>query len=99
MRQIAVRNRVALTGFGADPALSCLLSVHFLHLLKKKQFGRALAGAMQYLRVQLGLQDGDIKRLTPLLSDIQNLAASASGQAHTGHHHSAAAGKSSPAPQ
>jgi asparagine synthase (glutamine-hydrolysing) len=52
MRQIAVRNRVALTGFGADPALSCLLSVHFLHLLKKKQFGRALAGAMQYLRAE-----------------------------------------------
>jgi len=53
---------------------------------------------LQWARVQLGLQDGDIKRLTPLLSDIQNLAASASGQAHTGHHHSAAAGKSSPAP-
>ena len=39
MRQIAVRNRVALTGFGADPALSCLLSVHFLDLLKKRQLG------------------------------------------------------------
>ena len=29
LRQIAVRHRLALTGFGADPALSCLLSVHF----------------------------------------------------------------------
>ena len=52
LRQIAVRNRVALTGFGADPALSCLLSVHFLHLLKKRQFGRGLAGAMQYLMAE-----------------------------------------------
>jgi asparagine synthase (glutamine-hydrolysing) len=49
LRRIAVRSHVALTGFGADPALSCLLSVHFLDLLKKRQFIRALAGAMQYL--------------------------------------------------
>ena len=49
MRQIAVRHRIALTGFGADPALSCLLSVHFLHLFKKRQFGHALLGAMRYL--------------------------------------------------
>jgi asparagine synthase (glutamine-hydrolysing) len=49
MRQIAVRNRVALTGFGGDPALSCLLSVHFLHLLKERQFGRALSESMRYL--------------------------------------------------
>jgi len=52
LRQIAVRSRVALTGFGADPALSCLLSVHFLHLLKKRQFAPALAGAMQYLMAE-----------------------------------------------
>jgi asparagine synthase (glutamine-hydrolysing) len=52
LRQIAVRSRVALTGFGADPALSCLLSVHFSHLLKERQFGRALAGAMQYLMAE-----------------------------------------------
>ena len=45
LRRIAVRNRVALTGYGADPALSCLLSVHFLDLLKKRQFGRALVEA------------------------------------------------------
>jgi asparagine synthase (glutamine-hydrolysing) len=49
LRQIAARSRVVLTGFGADPALSCLLSVHFLDLLKKGQFGRALVGAMRYL--------------------------------------------------
>jgi asparagine synthase (glutamine-hydrolysing) len=52
MRQVAVRNRVALTGFGGDPALSCLLSVHFLRRLKKKQFGRALAEAMRYLAAE-----------------------------------------------
>jgi asparagine synthase (glutamine-hydrolysing) len=52
MRQIAIRNRVALTGFGADPALSCLISVHFSQLLKKKQFGRGLAEAMRYLAVE-----------------------------------------------
>src|SRR5207249_7549615 len=33
MRQVAVCSRVALTGFGGDPALSCSLSVHFLQLL------------------------------------------------------------------
>ena len=52
MRQIAVRHRMALTGFGADPALSCLLSVHFFHLLKKRQIGHALLGAMRYLAVE-----------------------------------------------
>jgi asparagine synthase (glutamine-hydrolysing) len=49
IRQIAARNRVALTGYGADPALSCLLSVYFLDLLKKRHFGRALTGAVRYL--------------------------------------------------
>jgi asparagine synthase (glutamine-hydrolysing) len=52
MRQIADRNRVALTGFGADPALSCLLSVHFLHLLKKGHLGRALVGSIRYLTAE-----------------------------------------------
>jgi asparagine synthase (glutamine-hydrolysing) len=52
MRQIASRNRVTLTGFGADPALSCLLSTHFGHLLKKGQFGRALVGTMRYLAAE-----------------------------------------------
>ena len=35
---------------------------------------------LQWARVQLGLQDGDIKRLTSLLRDIQSLAAPANGQ-------------------
>ena len=48
-RLAAARSRVALTGFGADPALSCLLSTHFLGLLKRKRFGRALADAALYL--------------------------------------------------
>jgi len=48
MRQVAARNRVALTGYGADPALCCLLSVHFSHLLKKGQLRRLLVDAMQF---------------------------------------------------
>jgi hypothetical protein len=36
---------------------------------------------LQWARVQLGLHDGDIKRLTPLLSDIRNLAAPPTGMA------------------
>ncbi len=52
LRNLALRNRVALTGFGADPALSCLLSVHFLHLLKERQIGRVLAEAMRYLTTE-----------------------------------------------
>jgi asparagine synthase (glutamine-hydrolysing) len=52
MRQIALHSRVALTGFGADPGLSCLISVYFLDLLKKRQVGHALAGAMRYLRAE-----------------------------------------------
>jgi hypothetical protein len=35
---------------------------------------------LQWTRVQLGLQDGDIKRLKPFLSDIQTLIAPASSQ-------------------
>ena len=50
--EIAARNRVALTGYGADPALSCLLSVHFSHLLKKGQVGRALVDGMQFLAAE-----------------------------------------------
>jgi len=58
MRQVAVCSRVALTGFGGDPALSCLLSVHFLQLLKKKQFWRALVDVIRYLAA-----DGRFSRL------------------------------------
>jgi len=53
---------------------------------------------LQWARVQLGFQDGDIKRLTSLLSDIQNLALPANGKPHTGHrHHSARDDKPPPA--
>ena len=52
MRQIAARNRVALTGYGADPALCCLLSVHFSDLLRKGQLGRALVDSMRFLTVE-----------------------------------------------
>jgi len=52
LRQISVRSRVALTGFGGDPALSSLLSIHFLQLLKNRQFRRALADAIWYLAAE-----------------------------------------------
>ena len=50
--QISARSRVVLTGFGADPALSSLLSVHFRSLLKKGQLGRAMADAVHYLSAE-----------------------------------------------
>jgi len=37
-----------LTGFGADPALSSLLSTHLRELLRKRQLGRAMTDAMRY---------------------------------------------------
>jgi asparagine synthase (glutamine-hydrolysing) len=52
LRRVAERSRVGLTGFGGDPALSCLLSVHFFRLLKEKKLGRALSDAMQYLSAE-----------------------------------------------
>lgn len=52
LRQVAARSRVALTGFGGDPALSCLLSVHFSKLFKDRQLGRALADAMRYFSTE-----------------------------------------------
>ena len=42
LRQAAVRSRVVLTGYGADPALCGRISVHFRQLIEKRQFGRAL---------------------------------------------------------
>ena len=45
-------SREMLTGFGADPALSSLLSTHFRKLLAKRQFGRALVDAMKYLNAE-----------------------------------------------
>jgi len=52
LRQMAFQCRVALTGLGADPGLSCFLSEHFRNLLTKKQYGRALADAMRYLTAE-----------------------------------------------
>jgi asparagine synthase (glutamine-hydrolysing) len=52
MWEIAAHNRVALTGYGADPALCCLLSVHFSHLLKKGHLGRALVDATRFFAVE-----------------------------------------------
>jgi asparagine synthase (glutamine-hydrolysing) len=52
LRKVAARNRVALTGFGADPAFSCLLSAHFLKLLKSRQIRRVLGDARRYLATQ-----------------------------------------------
>jgi asparagine synthase (glutamine-hydrolysing) len=42
-------SRTALTGFGGDPALACLLSAHFRRLFKVRRFGRALADAVRFL--------------------------------------------------
>ena len=58
LRRAADRNPVVLTGFGGDPALSCLLSVYFRHLLTTKRFGRALADAVRYL-----VTEGRLSRL------------------------------------
>ena len=52
LRQVAARNRVALTGFGGDPALSCLLSIHFFQLLRERRFGRAIGDAAGYLTTE-----------------------------------------------
>lgn len=52
LRQISVRSRVALTGFGGDPVFSSLLSIHFLQLLEKRKFRRALADAIRYLAAE-----------------------------------------------
>jgi asparagine synthase (glutamine-hydrolysing) len=58
LRPIAVRSRTALTGYGADPSFSSRISVHFRHLLRTRQFWRALTDAVAYL-----LADGRKSRL------------------------------------
>jgi len=52
LRQVAVRNRVALTGYGGDPALSCLLSIHFTQLLKSGKIGQTLSDAVRYFTAE-----------------------------------------------
>jgi asparagine synthase (glutamine-hydrolysing) len=49
VKQAHACSRQLLTGFGADPALSSLLSTHFRELLRKRQLGRAAADALRYL--------------------------------------------------
>jgi asparagine synthase (glutamine-hydrolysing) len=58
LSQLAASSRVALTGFGGDPALCGRVSVHLRQLIEGKQFGRALADAARYLMVE-----GRISRL------------------------------------
>lgn len=52
LRQMAITRRVALTGFGGDPTLSSLLTVHFLQLLKEKHFGRLIGDVARYLTAE-----------------------------------------------
>jgi asparagine synthase (glutamine-hydrolysing) len=52
LRQVASKGRVALTGYGADPAFSSMISVHFLDMLRKMQFGRALSAAIRYFSAE-----------------------------------------------
>jgi asparagine synthase (glutamine-hydrolysing) len=52
LRQVAMTRRIALTGFGGDPTLSSLLTFHFLQLIKKRHFARALVDAARYLTVE-----------------------------------------------
>jgi asparagine synthase (glutamine-hydrolysing) len=52
LRQVAMTGRVALTGFGADPALASLLTIHFLRLLKGGDFGRLMADLARYLAAE-----------------------------------------------
>jgi asparagine synthase (glutamine-hydrolysing) len=46
---LSSHSRVALTGFGGDPALASLLSRHFRSLMEQRQFGRMLADVAAYL--------------------------------------------------
>jgi asparagine synthase (glutamine-hydrolysing) len=52
MCRVAAGTRVLLTGDGGDPGFSSRISVHFRHLIAKKQFGRAFRDAAQYLTVE-----------------------------------------------
>ena len=49
LHQASSCGRVVLTGFGADPALSSLLSTHMRELLRKGKLGRVVADVMRYL--------------------------------------------------
>jgi asparagine synthase (glutamine-hydrolysing) len=47
--KIANENRLVVTGFGGDPALSCRLTVHFAQLLKAGHLARVPEDAWRYL--------------------------------------------------
>ncbi len=51
-RQVAARHRVALTGYGGDPALSTSLSSHALRLAKGLRLGRLARDLAQYLMAE-----------------------------------------------
>jgi asparagine synthase (glutamine-hydrolysing) len=52
LRQVGLKHRVALTGFGGDPTFASLLSRHFRQLFKQWKFGRALADAARYFSAE-----------------------------------------------
>jgi asparagine synthase (glutamine-hydrolysing) len=41
-------SRTALSGFGGDPALACLLSAHFRRLFQERRFGRMVSDAAAF---------------------------------------------------
>jgi asparagine synthase (glutamine-hydrolysing) len=52
LRQLAVKSRVVLTGYGGDPALCGRITVHFRQLIERKQFGRVLEDAARFFMVE-----------------------------------------------
>lgn len=52
LRQVAATGRVGLTGFGGDPALTSLLTVHFRELFRSKRYARAVLDAFGYLAAE-----------------------------------------------
>jgi asparagine synthase (glutamine-hydrolysing) len=52
MAEVAVFSRVAFTGYGGDPALASLLSVHFSRLFKDGKYGRMFLDAVQYIAAE-----------------------------------------------
>jgi asparagine synthase (glutamine-hydrolysing) len=50
--QVTARSRVLLTGDGGDPGFSSRITVHFRHLIAKRQFGCAFRDAARYLTVE-----------------------------------------------
>jgi asparagine synthase (glutamine-hydrolysing) len=52
LREMAITRRIALTGFGADPTLSSLLTLHFLQLLKGRHFGRLMVDVARYIAAE-----------------------------------------------